>query len=60
LAETELGTNPCAIGYARASVDETKIDVGHSRAGKNKIIFAVRGGPTQCRFDLGAIVAKPI
>ncbi len=51
----------CAIGYARASIDETRIDVGYSRPGKNKITFAVRSGePTRVTFQtLGAIVAKP-
>ncbi len=50
----------CAIGYARSSIDETKIDVGYSRPGTNKIIYAVRGGePTRATFQtLGAIVAK--
>src|SRR5207237_5629926 len=48
----------CAIGYSKAKVDETKIDVGYSRPGKMKIAFAVRGGqPTRVGLiTLGAVV----
>jgi glutamate N-acetyltransferase / amino-acid N-acetyltransferase len=51
----------CAVGYSRAQVTETKIDVGYSRPGKAKITFAVRRGqPTRVGLQtLGAIVAKP-
>jgi glutamate N-acetyltransferase/amino-acid N-acetyltransferase len=51
----------CAIGYSKAKVDESKIDVGYSGRGKNKIVFAVRRGqPTRVGLQtLGAIVAKP-
>jgi glutamate N-acetyltransferase/amino-acid N-acetyltransferase len=51
----------CAVGYAPASIDEKKIDVGYSRPGQCKITYAVRGGePTRATFrTLGAIVAKP-
>jgi glutamate N-acetyltransferase/amino-acid N-acetyltransferase len=51
----------CAIGYAKAKVDETKIDVGYSRPGNKKIAFAVRRGqPTKVGLQtLGAIVAQP-
>jgi glutamate N-acetyltransferase/amino-acid N-acetyltransferase len=51
----------CAVGYSKAKVDETKIDVGYSRSGKTKITFAVRRGqPTRVGLQtLGAIVAKP-
>jgi len=51
----------CAVGYSKAKVDETKIDVGYSRPGKTKITFAVRRGqPTRVGLQtLGAIVAKP-
>jgi glutamate N-acetyltransferase/amino-acid N-acetyltransferase len=51
----------CAVGYSKAKVDETKIDVGYSRPGKTKIAFAVRRGqPTRIGLQtLGAIVAKP-
>ena len=51
----------CAVGYSKAKVDETKIDVGYSRPGKTKITFAVRRGlPTRVGLQtLGAIVGKP-
>jgi glutamate N-acetyltransferase/amino-acid N-acetyltransferase len=51
----------CAIGYSKAKIDETKLDVGYSRPGKTKITFAVRRGrPTRVGLQtLGAIVAKP-
>ncbi|MFL6521620.1 MAG: bifunctional ornithine acetyltransferase/N-acetylglutamate synthase [Chthoniobacterales bacterium] len=51
----------CAIGYSKARVTETKIDVGYSRPGKTNITFAVRGGqPTRVGLQtLGAIVAAP-
>jgi glutamate N-acetyltransferase/amino-acid N-acetyltransferase len=51
----------CAIGYSKAKVEESKIDVGYSRPGKNKIVFAVRRGqPTRVGLQtLGAIVSQP-
>jgi glutamate N-acetyltransferase/amino-acid N-acetyltransferase len=51
----------CAIGYSKAKVDETKIDVGYSHPGKAKLVFAVRRGqPTRVGLQsLGAIVARP-
>ena len=51
----------CAIGYAKAKVDEVKIDVGYSRPGKSAITFAVRRGqPTRVGLKtLGAIVGRP-
>jgi glutamate N-acetyltransferase/amino-acid N-acetyltransferase len=51
----------CAIGYAKAKVDEAKIDVGYSRPGKSAITFAVRcGQPTRVGLKtLGAIVGRP-
>ena len=51
----------CAIGYSKAKIDESKIDVGYSRPGKNKIVFAVRRGqPTRVGLQtLGAIVGQP-
>jgi len=51
----------CAIGYSKAKVTETKIDVGYSRPGSKKIIFAVRRGqPTKVGLQtLGAIVGQP-
>ena len=51
----------CAIGYSKAKVDESKIDVGYSRPGKSKIVFAVRRGqPTRVGLQtLGAIVGQP-
>jgi glutamate N-acetyltransferase/amino-acid N-acetyltransferase len=51
----------CAIGYSKARINETKIDVGYSRPGNSRILFAVRRGqPTRVALQtLGAIVAKP-
>jgi glutamate N-acetyltransferase/amino-acid N-acetyltransferase len=51
----------CAIGYSKAKIDESKIDVGYSRRGKTKITFAVRRGrPTRIGLQtLGAIVGRP-
>jgi len=51
----------CAIGYSKARVDETKVDVGYSGAGSKKITFAVRRGqPTRVGLKtLGAIVGQP-
>jgi glutamate N-acetyltransferase/amino-acid N-acetyltransferase len=51
----------CAMGYSSATVNETKVDVGYSRPGETKIIFAVRRGqPTRVSLKtLGAIVSKP-
>jgi glutamate N-acetyltransferase/amino-acid N-acetyltransferase len=51
----------CAIGYSKARVDETKIDVGYSSPGKSAITFAVRRGqPTRVGLKtLGAIVGQP-
>ena len=38
----------CALGYSSARVDETKVDVGYSPAGKREITFALRRGqPTK-------------
>jgi glutamate N-acetyltransferase/amino-acid N-acetyltransferase len=50
----------CAIGYSNAKVDEGKVDVGYSSAGKTKITFAVRDGqPTRVGLQtLGAIVSQ--
>jgi glutamate N-acetyltransferase/amino-acid N-acetyltransferase len=51
----------CAIGYSKAKVTEAKIDVGYSRPGSKKIVFAVRRGqPTKVGLQtLGAIVGQP-
>ena len=51
----------CAIGYSKAKITEAKIDVGYSRPGSKKTIFAVRRAqPTRIGLQtLGAIVGKP-
>jgi glutamate N-acetyltransferase/amino-acid N-acetyltransferase len=51
----------CAVGYSSAVVDEKKIDVGYSAAGRTAISFAVRRGqPTRTTLQtLGAIVSQP-
>lgn len=49
----------CALGYSSACVDETKVDVGYSQAGKREITFALRRGqPTRTALQtLAKIVA---
>ena len=51
----------CALGYSSARVDETKIDVGYSPAGKREITFALRRGqPTKVTLrTLAKIVGAP-
>ncbi|HEV2805588.1 MAG TPA: bifunctional glutamate N-acetyltransferase/amino-acid acetyltransferase ArgJ [Chthoniobacterales bacterium] len=51
----------CAVGYAKAKIDERKVDVGYSAPGKKKIAFALRRGqPTRVGLQtLGAIVGQP-
>ena len=34
----------CALGYSKARVDETCVDIGYARAGSRKILFAFRRG----------------
>ncbi|MBV9617726.1 MAG: bifunctional glutamate N-acetyltransferase/amino-acid acetyltransferase ArgJ [Verrucomicrobia bacterium] len=34
----------CALGYSKARIDETKIDVGYAPTNKRKILFAFRRG----------------
>ena len=34
----------CALGYSKADVDETKVDVGYAPTGYRKIVFAFRRG----------------
>ncbi|MEY2564573.1 MAG: glutamate N-acetyltransferase / amino-acid N-acetyltransferase [Verrucomicrobiota bacterium] len=51
----------CALGYSSASIDETKVDVGYSAAGKSEITFALRGGqPTRATLrTLAKITGQP-
>jgi len=51
----------CALGYAKASVDETKVDVGYAPPDKRKILFAFRRGrPTNVALkDLAKISSAP-
>jgi len=48
----------CALGYSSARVDETKVDVGYSPAGKREITFALRRGqPTKMALRTLAKIA---
>jgi glutamate N-acetyltransferase/amino-acid N-acetyltransferase len=49
----------CALGYSAARIDETKVDVGYSPAGKRAITFALRcGQPTKTALQtLAKVVA---
>ncbi len=51
----------CALGYSPARVDEKKVDVGYSAAGKREITFALRRGqPTTVTLRmLAEIAGKP-
>ena len=51
----------CALGYSKASVDETKVDVGYAAPDKRKILFAFRRGrPTNVALkDLAKISSAP-
>jgi glutamate N-acetyltransferase/amino-acid N-acetyltransferase len=49
----------CALGYSKATVDETKVDVGYAAPDKRKILFAFRRGrPTNVALkDLAKITS---
>ena len=51
----------CAIGYSKAKVEESIIDVGYSRAGEREIAFAFRRGrPTNVALNtLAKITSAP-
>jgi glutamate N-acetyltransferase/amino-acid N-acetyltransferase len=51
----------CAVGYSKADVDETLVDVGYARPGTRKILFAFRRGrPTNVALKtLAKITAAP-
>jgi glutamate N-acetyltransferase/amino-acid N-acetyltransferase len=51
----------CALGYSKADVDETIVDVGYARPGTRKILFAFRRGrPTNVALKtLVKITAAP-
>ena len=51
----------CALGYSKADVDETIVDVGYARLGTRKILFAFRHGrPTNVALKtLAKITAAP-
>ena len=34
----------CAVGYSKADVDETVVDIGYAKPGDSKILFAFRRG----------------
>jgi glutamate N-acetyltransferase/amino-acid N-acetyltransferase len=50
-----------ALGYSSAQIDEAKVDVGYSAAGKSKITFALRKGqPTKATLQtLAQITGQP-
>ena len=51
----------CALGYSKARIDETKIDVGYAPTDSRKILFAFRRGrPTNVALkNLAKITAAP-
>ena len=51
----------CALGYSKADVDETIVNVGYARPGTRKIVFAFRRGrPTNVALKtLAKITAAP-
>jgi glutamate N-acetyltransferase/amino-acid N-acetyltransferase len=51
----------CALGYSKASIDESKIDVGYAPTGSRKILFAFRRGrPTNVALKaLAKITSQP-
>src|SRR5438477_10707747 len=51
----------CALGYSKAQVDETKVDVGYAAPGNRKILFAFRRGrPTNVALKtLARITSQP-
>jgi glutamate N-acetyltransferase/amino-acid N-acetyltransferase len=49
----------CALGYAKAKVDEENVDVGYSRAGRPDIVWGFRRGrPAGSLGKLGRITAQ--
>jgi len=51
----------CALGYSKADVDETMVDVGYAQTGSRKILFAFRRGrPTNVALKtLAKITSAP-
>ncbi|MDP9185981.1 MAG: bifunctional ornithine acetyltransferase/N-acetylglutamate synthase, partial [Verrucomicrobiota bacterium] len=51
----------CALGYSKANVDETIVDVGYAQPGSRKILFAFRcGRPTNAALKtLARITSAP-
>src|SRR6266480_7445595 len=51
----------CALGYSKANVDETVVDVGYAKCGSRKIVFAFRRGrPTNVALKrLAKITSAP-
>ena len=51
----------CALGYSKADVDQTIVDVGYAQSGSRKILFAFRRGrPTNVALkSLAKITSAP-
>jgi glutamate N-acetyltransferase / amino-acid N-acetyltransferase len=51
----------CALGYSKAKINESRVDVGYAQAGDRKIVFAFRRGrPTNVALKtLGRITSAP-
>jgi glutamate N-acetyltransferase / amino-acid N-acetyltransferase len=51
----------CALGYSKAGVDETRVDIGYARSGSRNILFAFRRGrPTNLALKkLAQITSGP-
>jgi len=49
----------CALGYSKADVDETTVDVGYAQPGSRKILFAFRRGrPTNVALKMLARITS--
>ncbi len=49
----------CALGYSRAHVDETIVDVGYAKSGSREIVFAFRRGrPTNISLKILAKITS--
>jgi glutamate N-acetyltransferase/amino-acid N-acetyltransferase len=60
-ADPNWGRILCALGYSKANIDETVVDVGYTQPGSRKILFAFRRGrPTNVALKtLAKITSAP-
>ena len=58
-ADPNWGRILCALGYSKADVDETTVDVGYAQPGSRKILFAFRRGrPTNVALKMLARITS--